>query len=193
MKPAGDCLRKSEWEIRGIDLTVAYELVKAFHYAKSGSNTATFLHGLFQRADWMNCRGVAWWIPPPKSAAIASWDGDWRKVLSLSRLVLTPDVPQNGASFLIGESVRLIRADGRFECLVTYADEWRGHLGNIYRATNWEYLGLTGKESTFLTNDGRMVARKAGGHTRTRAEMAALGHRDVGKFAKHKFRMVLTR
>jgi hypothetical protein len=90
MKPAGDCLRKREWEVRPIDLRIAYDLVKAFHYAKSGSNTATFLHGLFRCDDWMNCRGVAWWIPPTKSAAIATWDGDWRKVLSLSRLVITP-------------------------------------------------------------------------------------------------------
>jgi hypothetical protein len=191
MKPQGDCLRKSEWEVRPIDLTVAYDLVRAYHYAKSGANTATFLHGLFRCADWMNCLGVAWWIPPTKTAAIATWRGDWRKVLSLSRLVIAPEVPKNAASFLIGESVRLIRADGRWECLVTYADEWRGHTGRIYRATNWEYMGMTAKESTFLTAGGVMVARKAGGHTRTRAEMQELGHTDVGKFAKHKFRMVV--
>lgn len=43
MKPQGECLRKSEWEVRTIDLTVAYDLVRAYHYAKTGSNTATFL------------------------------------------------------------------------------------------------------------------------------------------------------
>jgi hypothetical protein len=193
MKPDQPCLKKDEWEVRPIDLHVAYDLVRLFHYAKSGSNTATFLHGLFRRSDWLNCCGVAWWIPPTKSAAIATWDGDWRRVLSLSRLVITPEVPTNGASFLIGESIRLIREDGRFECLVTYADEWRGHTGNIYRATNWEYLGLTSKETTFVTTDGALVARKAGGHTRTRSEMQSLGHRQIGKFAKHKFRMVLIR
>lgn len=191
MKPDRECLNKSEWEVRPIALTVAYELVHAYHYARSGSNTAVYLHGLFRRDDWLNCQGVAWWIPPTKSAAKATWSGDWTKVLSLSRLVVAPEVPTNGASFLIGESLRLIRADGEWECLVTYADVWRGHTGAIYRATNWEYLWLTAKEPTFTSADGRLVARKAGGHTRTRAEMNALGHREIGKFAKHKFRMVL--
>lgn len=191
MKPEGECLRKLEWEVRPVDLATGYELVRAFHYARSGSNTATFLHGLFHRERWMECQDVAWWIPPTKGAAIATWSGDWRKVLSLSRLVVAPCVPKNGASFLLGESIRLIRQDGRFECLVTYSDEWRGHTGAIYRATNWEYLGMTGKESTFVTADGRLVARKAGGSTRTAAQMSALGHRNIGKFAKHKFRMVI--
>jgi hypothetical protein len=174
-------------------MVIGYELVHLFHYAKSASNTATFLHGLFRKDDWMRCVGCAWWLPPTKGAAIATWDGDWRRVLSLSRLVVAPEVPTNGASFLIGESVRLIRASGDWDCLVTYADEWRNHRGQIYKATNWEYMGLTDKETTFVAMDGRLVARKAGGHTRTRAEMSSLGHKEIGKFAKHKFRKILTK
>lgn len=74
----------------------------------------------------------------------------------------------------------------RWPCLVTYADEWQGHTGTIYRATNWQYVGLTKPEATFVHN-GRMVARKAGPKTRTRSEMEAMGAEMVGRFAKHKF------
>jgi hypothetical protein len=91
----------------------------------------------------MQCLGVAWWMPPTRAAAEANWEGDFREVLSLSRLVIVPDVPKNAASFLIGKSIHLIRKDGRFCCLLTYADTSQGHDGGIYRATNWEYMGLT--------------------------------------------------
>lgn len=192
MKPLGECLRKSEWEVRPIDMTVGYELVRAYHYAKSGSNTATYMHGLFRRDDWMRCMGVAWWIPPTKGAAIATYDGDWRKVISLSRLVLSPDVPKNGASFLIGKSIGEIRSDRDWECLVTYADSLQGHTGAIYLATNWEYLGMTKPEATWVTADGVMVSRKTGSHTRTKSEMLDLGYTCVGKLPKHKFRKVIT-
>ena len=70
--------------------------------------------------------------------------------------------------------------------MVTYADQWRGHSGGIYKAANWQYVGLTGAEATY-TIAGRMTARKAGGNTRTHQEMLALGATFEGRFAKHKF------
>jgi hypothetical protein len=72
---------------------------------------------------------------------------------------------------------------------LTYADDWRGHTGAIYRADNWIYCGKTKPERTYLIN-GRMTARKAGGTTRTHAEMLALGAELAGSFSKHKFKKI---
>ena len=47
-------------------------------------------------------------------------------------------------------------------------------------------MGKTGAEATY-TIDGVMTARKAGGKTRTKSEMLALGAQCEGKHAKHKF------
>jgi hypothetical protein len=80
----------------------------------------------------------------------------------------------------------LIRADGRFTSLVTYADEYMGHTGAIYRASNWDYVGRTGPYPRWETADGRQVATKATVN-RTKAKMEALGHRRVGSYYKHKF------
>lgn len=183
-------LSKKNVEVRTVPLPVARTLVEQWHYAKGGANTATFRHGLF-RVGEDDCIGVAWWIPPTKGAAISMFpEGDWRRVVALSRLVVHPDLPTNSASFLIGASVRLIRQDGRFDCLVTYADDWRGHTGAIYKATNWQYMGRTEPQATWI-KDGRMVSRKAGGHTRTKAEMEALGCTMIGRFFKHRFRIVI--
>jgi hypothetical protein len=182
-------LRRSEWEVRTVDLAVAQELVRKHHYSGGGSNTATYRHGLFKKSG-DECMGVAWWIPPTKAAANATYPNDWRGVLALSRLVIVPEVPKNGASFLLGQSMKTIDRK-RWPCLVTYADEMQGHTGAIYRATNWEYCGITAKEATWF-KDGRMIARKAGPKTRTKAEMIAMGCEMVGRFAKHKFRHIAT-
>ena len=190
----GERLRKSEWAVGDVERSVGALLVAQYHYAQSGPNTATYLHGLFRPPDWFRCRGVAWWIPPTKSAAQANFCGDWRRVLSLSRLVIEPESPTNAASFLIGQSVRRIKNDGRFDCLLTYADGWQGHTGGIYKATNWEYRGTTQPEATWIDGTtGQMVARKAGSRTRTQAQMHALGHKKVGAYHRHRFRMLLTR
>lgn len=181
---ADEGLRKGDWFVETVPLKVVQDFIRQHHYAGGGSNTATYRHGLFKKGDDM-CLGVAWWIPPTKSAALATFPEDWQSVLSLSRLALHPSVPKNGASFLLGQSRKLIDK-ARWRCFVTYADEWQGHDGGIYKADNWTYIGRTKPERTYV-KDGVMTARKAGPKTRTHSEMLALGAELIGSFSKHKF------
>jgi hypothetical protein len=182
-----ETLKKADWTVRPVALAIGQSLVRQFHYAKGGSNTATYMHGLFPAAHFFDesCVGVAWWIPPTKSAGSATFPENPQGVLALTRLVIHPSVPKNACTFLLSRSVKLIDRK-RWPCLVTYADDWRGHTGAIYRASNWTYVGKTKLEATFTIN-GVMTARKAGGKTRTRSEMLALGARFEGNHAKHKF------
>ena len=187
MKMAGPQLAKKDWFVRPVSIRAARPLVVAHHYARGASNTATYLHGLFKTGDITDeqCVGVAWWIPPTKSAALATYPTQWKGVLNLSRLVVAPEVPKNAATFLLARSRKMINSE-TWPCLVTYADNWRGHTGQIYKADNWNYVGMTKPERTYQI-EGRMVARKAGGNTRTHAEMLALGAVCIGSFSKHKF------
>ena len=182
-----EVLRRQDWEVRTVPLKVCERLVAKHHYAHRGPNTATFRHGLFRRDDAEHCWGVAWWIPPTKGAALATWPPNWQGVLALTRLVLIPDAPKNAATFMLMHSVKLIRQDRRWECLVTYADEWQNHVGTIYKAAGWEYLGLTKPETTWQDREARLVQRKRGPKTLTRAEMLERGYTTVGAFSKHKF------
>ena len=105
-------------------------------------------------------------------------------------MVAAPEVPKNGASFLLSGSVKLIDKE-KWHCLVTYADTWKNHTGAIYRATNWEYMGLTNPSPVFQHNDGRVMGRKRGGKNLTVQDLSDLGFDKVGNFAKHKFRKVI--
>lgn len=183
-----NCLRKEDWVVRSLPISEARLIVEKYHYAKGAANTATALHGLYRRGEWLGapCYGVAWWIPPTRSAAAAWWP-DPDEVLCLSRLVIVPDTPKNAATFLLMRSVKLL--DPRWKCLLTYADTWQGHTGHIYRAAGWEHIGMTKPERTYLI-DGVMVARKAGPRTRTHQEMLALGAEMIGSYARHRFRLI---
>lgn len=176
----------AEWKVRGISFVRAREIVEEFHYSKGTGNTAVACHGLLSIDAFFDseCVGVALWMPPTKGAALATSE-NWQGVLALSRLAIKPDAPRNAASFLLGQSMRLLDRL-RWPILVTYADTWRGHTGAIYKATNWKYVGMTNPEPTYQLN-GRMLSRKAGPKTRTKAEMVALGAEFIGSFAKHKF------
>jgi len=178
-------LKKREWFVAACPLKDAQHLVKNFHYAKGGSNTAVYTHGLY-KIGTSDIFGVAWWLPPTRVACESVNKENWKKVLSLTRLVIVPEAPKNACSFLLSKSVEMIKRDKRFVSLVTYADEAQGHLGGVYRAANWEYIGRTGPYPRWINKDGMQVAPKATTN-RTKAQMQALGHEKVGSFYKHKF------
>ena len=192
-------LRKNEWFVEQLtdseDVEDARELIRQQHYAGNVGHPYAYVHGLFHVDDPF-LYGVAWWIPPIKPAALSvarycgdpDWESAQRTVLNLSRLVVSYDVPGNGASFLLGRSVALIKRDGRYDALVTYADTFRGHSGAIYKATNWEYVGLTKPEPIWedpLT--GQQVSKKQDKKSYKVAEMVAKGYVRIGNSVKHKF------
>jgi hypothetical protein len=184
-KPS-NALRAADWTVRPINPSWARAIIARHHYAGGASNTVTACHGLRRASDDAIC-GVAWWIPPTRDAAAAHWD-DPEAVLALSRLVIVPGAPSNAATFLLMRSVALIAP--RWKCLVTWADTERGHTGGIYRAAGWEYRGLSTPTDVWVNANGGRVARKAGGKTRTQAEMRALGYTFLGNFPKHRYRLV---
>jgi hypothetical protein len=201
-KPA-NALRAEDWSVRPLDPMVGRALIARYHYAGGTSNTVTACHGLFHR-DSRQASGVAWWIPPTKGAAQACLRGNaemqaadvsaahtWQSVLSLSRLVALPGLPTNAASFLMMRSAAQVSAN--WTVLATWADTERGHTGAIYRAANWESLGLSVPTPVWVDGNGRRVAKKAGPKTRTNAEMRELGHVFLGYFAKHRFRLIRRR
>ena len=180
-------LKKADWEVRPVTLEVAQDITCHYHYARGGSNTAVATHGLFRIGSFWeyDCSGIAWWLPPTKPAAMNTFAENWRGVLSLTRLVIVPDVPKNACSFLLSRSMKLLDRD-RWPCLVTYADPWQGHTGTIYKATNWQLAGRSKPEYIYV-KDGRMLSRKIGPKTRSHSEMLALGCEVKGRTAKYKF------
>lgn len=177
--------RAGDYIVKDIDHARAKRFIERWHYSRGCSNTQVYGHALYLDGG-IDLLGIAMWLPPTRVAAESVAGEDWKRVLSLTRLAVHPLVPTNGASFLIAASIKRIKADGRFSHLVTYADEAQGHTGQIYRATNWDYVGRTGPYPKWHDSQGRQVAQKATVNRR-KAEMEALGHVKVGSFYKHKF------
>lgn len=126
-------------------------------------------------------------LPPTRVAAESVNKDQWKQVLSLTRMVILPEIPKNACSFLLSKSVKLIKKDNRFVSLVTYADESQEHIGTIYKASNWEYVGKTGPYPRWIDPDtGKQVAVKAT-KSRTVKEMKALGYVKQGSYHKHKY------
>lgn len=178
-------LLRGDWEVRPCPFADGKALVVEHHYAKGGSNTFVYMHGLYNKTTG-RLHGVVWWLPPTRVACESVNKEQWKQVLSLTRMVITPDTPKNACTFLLGKSVKLIEKDGRFFTLVTYADEAQEHTGGVYRAANWKYVGRTGPYPRWVDKTGKQVTPKATVN-RTKAQMEALGHIKTGSYFKHKY------
>ena len=81
-------------------------------------------------------------------------DGWWE----IKRLAMTDDMPKNSESRFIAISTKLLRKSFKVVGMITLADDGVGHTGTIYRASGFEYKGLTAKKSDYV-KDGKKVQR----------------------------------
>lgn len=190
MKEDKNYLRACDYEVVPIAHAAAVEMVKQWHYAQGAAKTSVYRHALRCKTDG-ELVGCALWMPPIIAAARKVSPADPHSVLALSRLVVSPEVATNGASFLLGRSIRLIKQDKRYKTLVTYADARMEHNGAIYLATNWQFDGETAPYFAWLDSSGKQVCKKATTNIPT-AEMDRLYQR-VGPFRKRRFVLDLSR
>jgi len=146
-------LNKNDYVVRSVSIETARRIVEKFHYSGGATNTRVYIHGLFKIGEDFfdnQCLGVAWWLPPTKNAAIATYSGDWRKARFLKsganesfRLQLTEENVALGAKgIFIGTHLALAVKDPKTaaEALSRWADK-KIYYCSIYRAnaegTKW--------------------------------------------------------
>lgn len=182
-KPAVPVARAGDYTVRKIRHAVGAAYIRKHHYARKCSNTAVYMFGLYTKTNQLV--GAAQFIPPTSTAA-KTVSGDWKSVLCLSRFVVGNWLPNNTESLFLGACIRELKKQNKWRMLLTYADSAYGHSGTIYRATNWEYLGVTAPTVRYQTVSGAQVAKKST-RNRTKAEMAELGAFRVPASIKHKY------
>jgi len=67
------------------------------------------------------------------------------EVIELRRLCCIDDTPKNTESYFIGQTLRWMKKHTDIKVIVSYADAHYGHEGTIYKATNFEHVGMTSK------------------------------------------------
>ena len=81
-----------------------------------------------------------------------SQDGKY-KVWDLRRLGCIDDTPKNTESYFIGKVLKWIRDYTDVDFIISYSDPTVGHVGTIYKASNFTLLGRTGKAKYIVWNN----------------------------------------
>jgi len=67
--------------------------------------------------------------------------------LTLACFWLADDLPKNAESRVLAYMLRWLRRHGTWKAVVSFADPAAGHVGTIYQATGWLFVGTTAAES----------------------------------------------
>ena len=82
--------------------------------------------------------------------------------LELTRLALSEECPKNSESRTIAITIKLLRKlRPDIKGIITYADTKQGHTGVIYKASGFDYRGLTAQKTDLFVN-GKAVGKLKG-------------------------------
>jgi hypothetical protein len=130
---------KENYYIKKIDYQTATKMIVEFHYLHRKA-PCRYSFGLFDKSndELMGC--IMYGVPASRALqkGICGTD-EADNVIELTRLWIDDRVGKNAESFLIGNTIPLIKED----ILVSYAEDQQGHVGYVYQATNWIYTGLS--------------------------------------------------
>lgn len=137
----------ARYDIKKIPNATAQAVVVREHYLHRKA-PCSVAFGLF---DGDELKGVVMYGTPSSAPLRRGIAGPEyvNDVAELTRLWVADDVPKNGESFLISNTVK--RAGKRI--VVSYADTSQNHVGTVYQAANWLYTGLSAKRTNW-TLDG---------------------------------------
>lgn len=132
----------------------AVEYIKNNHYSKTCSPNPKPCYGLVWEG---NLIGVLMFSIPVSENVRAQIFGEKRKneVIELHRLHIQDNTPKNTESWFIGKCLRFLKRDFPYiNAVISFADPAYGHDGTIYKATNFEFNGMTGRARFFRDKDG---------------------------------------
>jgi hypothetical protein len=134
-----DTSETEKYFVRQINYEDTKDLLLNVHYAKR-MPSISYAYGLFEDGNLVGL--VSYGVPAsPRVCEGLCGKEHSKKVLELNRLVLRNN-KKNEASILVSKSLKLLPKPS---IVISYADTSQNHVGYIYQATNFIYLGLSAK------------------------------------------------
>lgn len=123
------------------------EFIQAWHYSKSArSLKQTDVFKLVNKTN-NHLVGVAIYGQPMSRHHSKS-------TVELRRLCLINDTPRNTESWFISRTIKWLATNTDYEKVISFADPNHGHIGTIYKASNFKYDGLEGNGNPRIVQYG---------------------------------------
>ena len=147
-----------DFEVKLITRKEVQDFIEKWHYSQSINGLrVSHVFGLFCDDDLI---GAMIYGPLGMANTWKKYGETENDVIELRRLCCIDNTPKCTESYFIGKTQRWLKKNTNHKIIVSYADAHYNHTGIIYRATNFQYEGLTSK-GRVIDYDGRTYHDKA--------------------------------
>lgn len=176
---------ENKYWIEPCDHRTAMEIVVKNHYMHRTCPCSR----AFCLTDGKEIVGIVTFGVPCSSTLLKGVCGEeeMHNVYELNRLWVRDDVPKNGESFLVANSIKQLDK----EIIVSFSDTSVGHVGYIYQATNFLYCGLSAKFKDIRVKGKERQHHSTFGHGMTNKQISDSFGKDniyfVDRPRKHRY------
>jgi hypothetical protein len=138
--------------------SAAEEFLQSYHYSGYG-RSAKSVYGAYLGSELI---GICKFSSPMRAESATSMGFTQQQVLELDRFCIHPCYQKkNFASWLLSRCVKYIfNGHPGVEVLISFSDLTLGHLGTIYKASNWKELHKTKPDYHYVSSDGFVIHKK---------------------------------
>ena len=175
--------------VQPIPFAAARQIVVKHHYLHSLPGGTKLAFGTFLEGKLLGT--ITFGVGPYNAFALV--DGACPDdCLTLTRLWLSEILPPNSESRVISVCLRYLKKYTSLKFIMTYADPAQGHVGTIYQATGWRYIGLSEATPKYDIGDGvarhsRSLAHAFGSHSLKYLSRHGLNVKVLLQIPKHRY------
>lgn len=141
------------YEVRKVDRKTISDFIETHHYSKSINGcVADYCFGLY---DENLLIGALFYGKMAMKSQYKKFSTDESEVIELRRLVCIDETPKNTESYFISRTLKWLKKNTNIKIVVSYADSEFGHVGTIYKASNFTYLGKQKGAKVIIWGDRR--------------------------------------
>jgi len=167
---------------------IAKEYIEKNHYSHKIPQAIKFRFGFYYDDKLIGC--CIYSVPANYHCVSCLFDDEQQLIcVELSRFYGEDDTCKNFESYCISKTFDILK--DKYDFILSYADSYFNHVGTIYQALNFLYLGKTNKETRFLYND-KLITRRALGRNgnsekEDREKLLLLGAKQIKMPGKYKY------
>jgi len=158
-----DNFNLKELIIKELDFKITKAFIIKNHYSHTISSSVKASIGFYYHNELV----TAIVYGHPIGINVGTWlqvpEGSYAELI---RVFSIDSLPKNTESYCLARSFEFLKKNKpELKYLISYADPTHGHVGYIYQATNWKYVGKQRGMDRIFTIDGKSVHRRTANAT----------------------------
>ncbi len=137
--------------------SVSESFLRSYHYAGYG-RSAKVVYGSYLDGKLI---AISKFSPPVRKESATSLGFSHKDILELDRFCIHPNYQKKHfASWFLSRICKIVMKSFKPKCLISFADTTYGHIGTIYKATNWKEVSRVRPDYHYISVDKFAVHKK---------------------------------